>query len=136
MSTKHNLHLLERPRIGILVANRADGSALGLPVWFDWDGTTLRLIASRESQKVKRLRNDPRASLLVANDVGEPEAWLAFDGELKIAEEGGGDLALRLANRYWDLEDPGRAAEYAAWKAHPELFVLLEMAPERIRSGK
>ncbi len=136
MSTENNLHLLQRPRIGILVANRANGSALGLPVWFDWDGTTLRLIASRESRKVKRLRDDPRASLLVVNDVGEPEAWLAFDGDLKIAEEGGGDLALRLAKRYWDLEHPGRAAEYAAWKEHPELFVLLEMAPDRIRSGK
>lgn len=136
MSTENNFHLLERPRIGILVANRVNGSALGFPVWFDWDGTTLRLIASRESRKVKRLLNDPRASLLAVNDVGEPEAWLAFDGDLKIADENGGDLALRLANRYWDLEDSGRAAEYAAWSEHPELFVLLEMAPERIRSGK
>ena len=135
MKPENNAHLLERPRLGILVANRANGSALGPPVWFDWDGTTLRVIASRESHKVRRLRQDPRASLLVTNDVGEPEAWLAFDGELKLADEGGGDLALQLAERYWDLEDPDRAAEFAAWKAHPEIFVLLEMTPERIRSG-
>ena len=136
MNPENNSHLLERPRIGILVANRANGSALGLPVWFDWDGTTLRLIASRESHKARRLRQDPRASLLVTNDVGEPEAWLAFDGELKLADEGGGDLALQLAERYWDLDDPDRAAEFAVWKAHPEIFVLHEMTPQRIRSGK
>ena len=43
MKPENNAHLLERPRLGILVANRANGSALGLPVWFDWDGAVLSM---------------------------------------------------------------------------------------------
>lgn len=130
-----NAYLLETPRLGILISHRADGSALGVPVWFDWDGVLVRCFAAKDSGKIARLARDPRASLLVTNSVGEMEAWLAFDGRVEVREDGGLELAEKLATRYWDLTDAANLAKLAQWRAHPEAFVLLVLTPEKIRAG-
>lgn len=125
---------LERPRLGILCSNRADGSPLGVPVWFDWDGTTVRMFAAKTSPKVRRLEADPRLSLLVVNHLDEPEAWVAFDGEVTIGE---GDFALveKLAARYWDLSQDGPRETLELWRKAPEAFCHLTLEPTAIRSG-
>jgi|AntRauTorcE11897_2_1112592.scaffolds.fasta_scaffold19943_3 PPOX class probable F420-dependent enzyme len=137
MSRDEPIHpLLERPRLGILLGTRADGTAVGLPVWFDWDGEAVSCFAARDSHKVRRLQRDPRASLLVTNDVGEPEAWIAFDGRIRLHDEGGLDLALRLAERYWNADDPANAELLDTWRSAPEAFVRLVLHPDRIREGQ
>lgn len=57
-----NAHLLESPRFGILISHREDGSALGVPVWFDWDGTRVRCFAAKNSSKIERLTRRPLCS--------------------------------------------------------------------------
>lgn len=126
---------LETPRLGILVTNRLEGTPIGVPVWFDWSDGVVSMFADKESTKIARLRRDPRASLLVTNDVGEPEAWVAFDGEVSIDEHAGVELASRLAPRYWDLEDAERRRTLQSWLQAPEAFCLLRLTPSRIRSG-
>lgn len=64
-----------------------------------------------DAAKVRRLRTDPRASLVVAAPVGERERWVSVAGATTLESEGARQLATRLANRYWDLTDEGRAAE-------------------------
>ena len=130
-----NHPLLERARIGILISNRKDGSPIGVPVWFEWDGETRRCFADRTSQKITRLRRNPRASLLVTNDVGEPDQWIAFDGDFAITDKAGIEVAERIAAGYWDLNNPELKATLEQWKQAPEAFALLEMKPERIRRG-
>ena len=76
---------LAKPRYGILNFLRADGSPIAVPVWFDWTGEAVRIFSSVISPKLKRLQADPRASLLVVNDISEPEAWVAFDGAASAA---------------------------------------------------
>ena len=76
---------------------------ISVPVWFDWDGVTVQMFASADSPKMRRLQSDPRVSLLVSNDVDEPESWVAFDGSVTIDDSGGFELAESLAKRYWDL---------------------------------
>ncbi len=127
--------LLEGPRVATLVMVRDDGSPIGVPVWFDWDGEVVRMFAAGDSKKVDRLRDRPAASLVIHNTVDEPEAWIAWDGDVTIGGPGAGDLALRLARRYWDLDDPSRKATYDAWAEAPDTFVLLVMTPSRVRSG-
>jgi len=126
---------LEVPRLGILITNRAEGTPIGVPVWFDWSDGVVSMFADKESTKLARLRRDPRASLLVTNVVGEPEAWVAFDGEISIDEHAGVELANKLAPRYWDLEDEERRRVLDSWLQAPEAFCLLTLAPTRIRSG-
>jgi PPOX class probable F420-dependent enzyme len=126
---------LNRTRLGILTTLADSGDPVSVPVWFEWDGSVVRFFSFATAPKVARLRRRPRASMLVVNDVGESEAWVAFDGDVSID---GGDvmeLAQRLAARYWDLQDPARANELAGWRAAASSFCLLTLKPTQIRSS-
>lgn len=125
---------LAEPRIGVLISSRRDGRPLGVPVWFHWDGAAVQMFSAADAPKTKRLAREPWASLLVTNRVGEPERWVAFDGPVRI-EQGGFDLAERLAAAYWDLRDPERAAALEQWRAHRDVFCRMTLTPERIRTG-
>lgn len=125
---------LAKPRYAILTTLRGDGSPVSVPVWFDWDGEAVRMFTGTAMAKTKRVRNDPRATVLVANDVDEPEYWVAFDGDIDVHDEGGLELAVSLAERYWDLSDPDRAATVERWRGLREGWRLLELKPREIRT--
>ncbi len=127
--------LLEDVRLGILLSQKSNGQPIGVPVWFDWNGETIQFFAGRNSKKVKRLENSPEISLLVTNNVGEPEGWVAFDGEAKLCDEGGIELAETLARRYWDMSIAENQAKLDAWMSFPDAFVKYEMKPTKIRHG-
>ena len=122
---------LRETRIGTLCTLNEDGSPNALPLWFEWDGATLRMFSSRDAGKVRRLRRDPRASLTVAVPVGAPEAWVTVEGTVSILDEGGKELGLRLARVYYEGER--REQAIAEWSRRDD-WVLLELTPTRIRS--
>jgi PPOX class probable F420-dependent enzyme len=136
MNDEERERFLAEPRYGILNTIRSDGWPIGKPIWFDWNGETIRMFTSVVSPKIKRLQADPRASLLVVNHLDEQEAWVSFDGPVSIHEEGGLELAEALASRYWDLSDPSRKETLALWRKAGAAMRLLELRPERIRSHK
>ena len=136
MNDEERERFLAEPRYGILNTIRSDGWPIGIPIWFDWNGETVRMFTSVVSPKMKRLQADPRASLLVVNHLDEKEAWVSFDGPVSIHEKGGLELAEELASRYWDLSDPGRQETLALWRQAGAAMRLLELRPERIRSHK
>ena len=121
-------------RYGILSTLRRDGSPIAIPVWFDWDGSSVRMFTNVGSSKLRRLANDARASVLVANNVDEKEKWVAFDGSVAVSDEGGFELAEKLAQRYWDLSDPDRASALEIWRSMKSGWRLLEMVPDKVRS--
>ena len=127
---------LAKPRYGILNFLRADGSPIAVPVWIDWTGEAVRIFSSVISPKLKRLQADPRASLLVVNEISEHEAWVAFDGVVSIHDDGGSELAVRLASRYWDLSDPDRQRTLEFFRKAAAAFCVLELRPTRIRTYK
>ena len=138
MSQSEIDEFLRETRIGVLCTNDLDGSPNGVPVWFEWDGERIRMF-SLVSHKMTRLENDPRASLLVAREVGEPEAWVAVDGVVAITEEEGVVLLMdRLAARYWVDEDPAVAKAHAEtlelWRRAAADLRVLTIEPEKIRS--
>lgn len=130
------LGLLKSTRIATFISIRPGGFPIGVPVWFDWNGTSIRLFTAKSSRKLGRLQQNPNASLLVHNHIYEAEAWIAFDGEVVIKDQGGIDLAETLASRYWDLGDPEKAEQWNQWKAYPDAFALLEMHKPNIREGR
>jgi PPOX class probable F420-dependent enzyme len=134
MNDEERARFLAEPRYGILNTLRSDGTPIGVPVWFDWNGETVRMFSSVVSPKIKRIQRDPRASLLVVNHPTEVEAWVSFDGPVSIHEKGGFELAEELAPRYWDLSDPGRKETLELWRKAAAAMWLLELRPERIRS--
>ena len=121
-------------RYGILATLRADGSPIAIPVWFDWDGSSVKMFTYIGSPKLRRLATDARASVLVTNHIDEKEKWVAFDGSVAVSDEGGFELAEKLARRYWDLNDPGRATALQSWRAMESEWRLLEMVPDNVRT--
>jgi len=136
MNDEERERFLAEPRYGILNTLRSDGLPIGVPVWFEWDGETIRMFTSVVAPKVKRVQANPRASLLVVNHPTEPESWVSFDGEVAMRDGGGLELAEKLAHRYWDLSDPERQATLELWRKAAAALRVLELRPERIRSYK
>ena len=129
---------LAEPRLAMLIYRGSRPAPTGVPVWFDWDGRVVRMFAARNSPKVGQLQRDPNVSVLVTNQVGEPEGWVAFDGRVSIddfAPEDWQALLGRVAPRYWDMSNPAYAKEIENWRSAPEAFVSLELAPDLVRSG-
>ncbi len=126
---------LAEPRQAILITHRKDKAPIGVPVWFEWTGEKVLMFADKNTAKVRRIKNDPRASVLVTNHLGEKERWVAFDGTIEISQDGAFDLAGRLAPRYWDLSDPDRKATFDLWTQARDIFCLLTMVPGQIRAG-
>jgi nitroimidazol reductase NimA-like FMN-containing flavoprotein (pyridoxamine 5'-phosphate oxidase superfamily) len=130
--TAEDLAFLARPLHGFLTTAAGPQPPEPRPVWFEATaGGTLQLFTAPDSLKVRRLRRDPRASVVVAAPVGERERWVSVTGRTTIETDGAHDLAARLAARYWDPADPVRADELAAILAVDQVRVVLH--PETVR---
>ena len=125
----------ERVRFGVVTTLRKDGSAGSVPVWYDWDGTTVRFFSGATVAKLKRLQRDSRITLTVSGEADEsPPKWVSFEGRATISREGAKDLAVELAQRY--LGDaptkPHDQQMKATFEAMSEKYVrLVEFVPER-----
>ncbi|QFZ20289.1 pyridoxamine 5'-phosphate oxidase family protein [Saccharothrix syringae] len=130
--TAEDLEFLRRPLHGFLSVAAGPVPAQPRPVWFEaTDEGTVQLFTGPGTVKVRRLRRDPRASLVVAAPVGERERWVSVAGRVAIEPDGAHDLCTRLAARYWDLDDPTRAAELAAILAEDQVRLVIH--PEVVR---
>ena len=135
MNDEQREAFLAKPRLGIFTQAREDGSPVAVPVWFEWDGTAVRIFSDKTSAKVARIRRDPRATLLVTNAVGEDETWVAFDGRVAVEQRGAIELAERLAERYWDMQRADHRALVAEWRKAAATLVWLTLMPDRIRTN-
>ena len=136
MTSEERDRFLAEPRYGILTTVSSTGAPISVPVWIDWNGENIRMFSNVAAPKMKRLRANPAASLLVINHVGDSEAWVAFDGPVSIQESGGLELAEKLAARYWNLSDPGSQQILEVWRGIPEALHVLELEPSEIRTYK
>ena len=130
--TAEDLEFLARPLHGFLSVAAGNVPPEPRPVWFEAtaDGT-VQFFTEPESLKVRRLRRDPRASIVVAAPVGERERWVSVAGRTTVETDGAHELASRLAARYWDLDDPTRAADLATLLSGDQLRVVIH--PESVR---
>ncbi|RDD90562.1 pyridoxamine 5'-phosphate oxidase family protein [Streptomyces parvulus] len=125
--TPEDLDFLRRPLYGFLTVAAGPVPPQPRPVWFEG---TVQLFTGPETVKVRRLRRDPRASLLVASPVGERERWVSVAGRTTLEQSGAHELAARLAARYWDLDDPGRAEDLAGMLAVEQVRLVIH--PEKV----
>lgn len=129
--TAEDVEFLRRPLHGFLTMAAGPTPPQPRPVWFEvTDEGTVQLFTGPGTAKIRRLRRDPRASLVVAAPVGERERWVSVAGRATVEPDGGHDLAARLAARYWDLDDPARADDLAGIMA--EEYVRLVIHPETV----
>lgn len=110
--TVEDLDFLRRPLYGFFTVAAGAYPPQPRPVWFEaTEAGTIELFTLPDAAKVRRLRTDPRASLVVAAPVGERERWVSVAGQVTTETDGAHELCRRLARRYWDAGDAGRAAE-------------------------
>jgi len=127
-----DLSFLARPLYGFFSTAAGALPPQPRPVWFEVTTTgELQLFTGAQTPKVRQLRRDPRASLVVAAPVGERERWLSVTGPTTLVADGAWALVERLAARYWDLEDPVRAQDLAEMRDEEWLRVVI--APETVR---
>jgi len=132
MSKSQRDAFLSGARIATFVSLNPEGSPTGVPVWFEWDGSTATVFTSGTSPKVRRIRQDNRVSLTVAEPAGLREAWVTIEGTASIEDSGGIELARRLAPRYYT---PERVAEVMpGWEAMANRWIIIRITPTRIRS--
>ncbi|WP_181958552.1 pyridoxamine 5'-phosphate oxidase family protein [Nonomuraea diastatica] len=106
--TAEDLELLARPLYGFLSVAGGTQPPQPRPVWFEATAEgTVQFITEPDSLKMRRLRRDPRGSIVVAAPVGERERWVSVAGRTTVEADGAHDLCARLAARYWDLDGPG-----------------------------
>lgn len=130
--TAEDRDLLRRPLHGFLTVAAGPTPPQPRPVWFEVAGDgTVQLFSEADALKVRRLRRDPRASLVVAAPVGEREHWVAITGRVTIEEDGAHALAERLAHRYWDLADPARQEDLAGMLRDDQVRLVLH--PQDVR---
>ncbi|MGW5448692.1 pyridoxamine 5'-phosphate oxidase family protein [Streptomyces asiaticus] len=129
--TAQDLEFLRRPLHGFLSVAEGPVPPQPRPVWFEATAEgTIQLFTAPDSLKVRRLRRDPRASIVVAAPVGERERWLSVAGRVSVESDGAHELCARLAARYWDLDDPARAEDLAGILATEQIRLVIH--PETV----
>jgi len=118
--------LLELPLVAVLATHRADGGVLLSPVWHRWRDGGFDVVTSAEDVKVRHLRRDPRASIVVYEHV-RPYRGIELRTEARLVP-GVADAVGPIAIRYLGPEE-GRA--YAE-SAPDDMLIRLE--PGTIRA--
>ena len=130
--TEEDLEFLRRPLHGFFSSAAGPVPPQPRPVWFEaTDDGTVQLFTDPGSLKVRRLRRDARASIVVAAPVGERERWVSVAGRVTVEPDGAHELCERLAARYWDLGDPVRADDLAGILATDQVRLVIH--PDTVR---
>jgi len=119
--------LLEQRLVAVLATYRRDGGALLSPVWHEWRDGGFDLVTGAGDVKVRHLRRDPRASVVVCEQV-PPYRGVELRGHARLVTECAHDAAVRLAVRYLGKEQ-GEA--YVAGGADD---VLIRLEPGELRA--
>ena len=129
--TTDDIEFLRRPLYGFVTVAGGPTPPQPRPVWFEvTDGGTVQLFTGPDALKIRHLQRDARASIVVAAPVGERERWVSVAGHTSVEQDGAGELAARLAARYWDLDDKVRADDLAEILA--QNWVRLVIHPEKV----
>ncbi|HKU56344.1 MAG TPA: TIGR03618 family F420-dependent PPOX class oxidoreductase [Gaiellaceae bacterium] len=120
--------LLEQPLVAVLATYRRDGGVLLSPVWHRWRHGGFDVVVYENDIKLKHLRRDPRASIVVYEHE-PPYRGLEARGEARLLQDGVAEAARSMAVRYLGAEN-GRA--YAA-AISPADSVLVRLEPTDVR---
>jgi PPOX class probable F420-dependent enzyme len=92
--------LLVKPVHGVLSTIMPDGQPQSSIVWIDYDGTYVLINTTRERQKGRNMRDNPKVALLVI-DPQDGSRWIEVRGKVvEIRREGAQAHADTLTQRY------------------------------------
>jgi PPOX class probable F420-dependent enzyme len=118
---------LDEPQVAVLATLRRDGTVLLSPVWHEWRDGGFNLWVGVQDVKVRHLRRDPRATIVVAESE-PPLRGLEVRNAAQLIDEGVSETAVRIAARYIGEE---RGAAYVESLGGED--VIVRLAPGAIR---
>jgi PPOX class probable F420-dependent enzyme len=118
--------LLEQPLVAVLATYRRGGGVLLSPVWHRWHDDGFDVVVYPTDIKLKHLRRDPRASIVVYEHE-PPYRGLEARGEVRLSSEGSAEAIASMAVRYLGPED---GPAYAATVTDS---VLVRLEPDQVR---
>ena len=116
--------LLDAP-VATLATLDHDGQPQQTVVWFLAEGDTVRISLNTDRQKVKNLRSNPRADLLVL-DLANPQRYLEVRGEAEIADDTDYAFATKVGAKY--------GADLRAYDEPGSTRVVVTIKPSRVRA--
>jgi PPOX class probable F420-dependent enzyme len=120
--------LLKKPAFANLATLNADGSPQVTPVWFDFDGTNLRMNTARGRMKDRNLRRDPRIAVSIM-DPENPYRYIGIQGRVIEMTENGADAHIdKLAKKYINKDT-------YPWRAPGEVRVSLKIAIDKVHTN-
>jgi PPOX class probable F420-dependent enzyme len=105
--------LLELPLLAVLATYRRDGSVLLSPVWHEWHAGGFHVATNGDGVKVRHLRHDPRASLVVCEQT-PPYRGIELRARAELRTDGAAAIARRIAIRYLGETEGAAQAERLA----------------------
>jgi PPOX class probable F420-dependent enzyme len=119
---------LGEPRVAVLATLRRDGAVLLSPVWHEWRDGGFNTWMVAEDVKVRHLRRDPRATIVVAESE-PPLRGVEVRGSAALIDAGVPETAVRIAARYIGAE---KGAAYVA--SLPGEHLIVRLTPGAIRA--
>lgn len=116
---------LALPLVAVLATYRRDGSVLLSPVWHQWRDGGFDVLCTPDDIKVRHLRRDPRAAILVY-DNEPPYRGVELRTTARLSDIGR-DALLEMSVRYLGQE----AGE--EWAASSAQSVLVRLEPGNLR---
>jgi len=118
--------LTKKKAFANLATVNADGTPQVTPVWFDWDGSRLRINTARGRVKDKNLRRTPAMALTIT-DPDNPYRYVQVRGRVANVTESGADAHIdALAKKY-------TGKDYANRKPG-EVRVIFTISLERVQT--
>ena len=125
---------LQMPLIARLATASPQGRPHVVPVWFEWDGTTLWISIDQRSKKYRNLVSNPRAAVTI------DESWgglrfrgLIFEGAVELVTEPA-DWArattARIYTRYMGVE--GLAAKTIQAMLGEGQHAVIKLTPDQV----
>jgi PPOX class probable F420-dependent enzyme len=113
--------LVELPLLAVLATHRPDGSVMLSPVWHEWRDGGFTVATRSSDGKVKHLRRDPQANIVVCEHA-PPYRAVELRTTARLVTDGVDEATMRIASRYLGTE---AAAAYVE-SGGDDLLVRLE----------
>jgi len=110
-----------------LATLNADGTPQVTPVWFDWDGSRLRINTAKGRLKDKNLRRTPAVALSIM-DPDNPYRYVQVRGRVAAVTESGADAHIDALSKKYLGQD-----RYP-YRKPGEVRVIFTIAPARVQT--
>lgn len=130
MTSSEIQEYLSQPLLADLATVRPNGSPHVAPVWFQYRGGLVRIVAETTAVKVRNIKHEPRVSLSVAVQ-DRPYRYVLINGTAELSQDGVPELTRAMAVRYQGEEEGNSYADRVLAEMD---FCVITISPSKIIS--